>query len=282
MKNTIIDLGNFNIKYLGETQGMFSSKYHTNYEPNESAFNRVEYSGKKYYIGVGSYSLEYTKANKENLIPQVLYAISKALEGNNITTNLTLLLPIEQIAKKDSVIELLQKKFFTTEINGKQVNIRIEKVICLPEAQVSYYSLDDPSDDTLIIDIGSRTTNFAGYSIDGLVVNGTSKIGVINLYEKIMLIENAKGNDYVLEDIENQIKRGKIMVNNSIYVDFLKEILNSIKNKVNISRFDVVFTGGGASVLKDVIDSIEGVVVHNNPIYSNLLGAEVIAKEILR
>lgn len=92
---TIIDLGNFNIKYLGDSQGLFSSKYHTNFEPNELAFNRVEVDGRKYYIGVGNYSLEYTKANKECLIPQVLYAIAKANNGNNITTDVCILLPIE-------------------------------------------------------------------------------------------------------------------------------------------------------------------------------------------
>lgn len=279
---TIIDLGNFNIKYLGEEIGIFSSMYHTNFEPNESAFNRIEVEGRRYYIGVGNYSLEYTKANKECLIPQVLYAISKANNGNNITTDLCLLLPIEQIPKKEEVIQLLQKRFFGCEINGKTMNIRIEKVVVLPECQVARYSLDEASDDVLLLDIGSRTLNFAGYSNGNLVVNGTSRIGIINLYEKIMIIENAKGNDYILSDIEPQIRRKKIIVDEQVYIEFLKELLNSIKTKVSINKFDVVFLGGGSLVLKDVIETIDSVAIHNEPIYGSLLGASAICKEMVK
>lgn len=279
---TIIDLGNFNIKYLGEQMGIFSSMYHTNFEPNESAFNRIEVGGKKYFIGIGNYSLEYTKTNKECLIPQVLYAVSKANNGNNITTDLCLLLPIEQIPKKEEVIQLLQKRFFGCEINRKTMNIRIEKVIVLPECQVARYSLDKASDDILLLDIGSRTLNFAGYSNGNLVVNGTSRIGIINLYEQIMTIENAKGNDYVLSDIEPQIRRKKIVVEEQIYSHFVKELLNSIKTKVSINKFDVVFLGGGALVLKDIIEKINSVSIHNEPIYGSLLGASVVCKELMK
>lgn len=279
---TIIDLGNFNIKYLGETMGVFSSLYHTNFEPNESAFNRVEVEGRKYYIGVGNYSLEYTKANKECLIPQVLYAIAKANNGNNITTDVCILLPIEQIPQKEEIVNLLQKKFFGCEVNGKTMNIRIEKVVVLPECQVARYSLDETSNDVLLLDIGSRTLNYAGYSNGNLVVNGTSRIGIINLYEKIMTIENAKGNDYVLSDIESQIRRKKIVVDNGIYVEFLKELLNSIKTKVSITKFDVVFLGGGSLVLKNVIETIDSVAIHNEPIYGSLLGASEVCKELMK
>ncbi|WP_321834370.1 ParM/StbA family protein [Clostridium butyricum] len=279
---TVIDLGNFNVKYKGENIGIFSSKYHTNFEPNEASFNRIEYEGRKYYIGVGSYSLEYTKVNKECLIPQVLYAVSKANEGNNITTNLFILMPIEQMPKKDDVIHIFERKFFSCKVNDKTVNIRIEKVIVLPECQVSRYSLDKVPDDILIIDIGSRTINFAAYCNDELIMNGTSRIGIINLYEKIMMIENSNNNDYVLEDIEPQIRRGKIKVKNDIYVNFLKEVINSIKTKVSIDKYDVVFTGGGALVLKAVIDTIDDVSIHNEPVYGNLLGAYEVCKELIK
>lgn len=151
----------------------------------------------------------------------------------------------------------------------------------LPECQVARYSLDNPSDDVLLLDIVSRTLNYAGYSNGNLVVNGTSRIGIINLYEKIMIMENSKGNDYILTDIEPQIRRGKIVVDNSIYVEFLKELLNSIKTKISINKFDVVFLGGGSLVLKNVIDTIASVSTHNEPIYGSLLGAKIICKELL-
>lgn len=284
MNLTLIDIGNFNIKYLGERMGLFSSKYHTNFESNPEGFKRITVNEKTFYIGVGKYSLEYTKINKEAIIPQVLYAINEANEGNNITTNLCLLLPIEQLPKKQELMNIFQKKIFNSVIDGKKINIRIEKVIVLPECQVSRYSLteDKQSEDILIIDLGSRTCNYAGYVENELSVNGTSRIGIINLYEKIMITENSKGNDYILEDIEPQIRRGKIVVEEEIYLEFLKEVLNSIKSKVSINRFDVVFTGGGALVLEDIINNIEGVKIHNEPINGNLLGAKVVCKELLK
>lgn len=93
MKLTVIDYGNYNLKFKSDNLGLISSRYHTNFEPNEEAFNRIKYDNKKYYIGVGKYSLEYIKINKESLIPQILYCIN---EGNNITTDLVILLPLEQ------------------------------------------------------------------------------------------------------------------------------------------------------------------------------------------
>lgn len=97
-----------------------------------------------------------------------------------------------------------------------------------------------------------------------------------------MAIENSKGNDLVLEDIENQIKRGKINIPYELKANFLKEILNSIKTKVSISKFDVVFTGGGALVLNDVIESIEGVKIYNEPIVGNVIKTEIICKELIK
>ena len=184
MNLTTIDLGNYNLKYSGEVRGIVSSKYHTRFEVNEEAFNRIELDGKKYFIGVGKYSLEYTKANKESLVPQVLYCINSANKGNNINTNLCLLLPIAQMRFKEYIISIFQKRFFKCKINGKQIYIRIEKVIVLPECQTSRISLSEEinSNELLLIDIGSRTTNIAAYNLGNLVINITRKIGILNLY----------------------------------------------------------------------------------------------------
>lgn len=97
-----------------------------------------------------------------------------------------------------------------------------------------------------------------------------------------MDIENSKGEDYVLEDISHQIKRGIINVNRSVYVNFMKDILDQIKGeKVNLKNYEPVFTGGGALVLKDIIDSIPNARIHNAPIFGSVLGAEKICKKML-
>lgn len=284
MKLTVIDYGNFNIKFKSENLGLISSKYHANFEPNEEAFNRIEVEGKKYYIGVGKYSLEYIKMDKESLIPQILYCINEANQGNNITTDLAILLPIEQMAMKEELKKLLERRFYSSTINGKQVNIRIEKVVVLPEAQVARFSLseDKQSEDLLLVDIGSRTTNIVATSQGELVLNITRKIGVLNLYERLMKQLNSQGEILELEDIEPQLKRNRIILSEEMKMEFLKEVLNSFKSEVNIANHDVMFSGGGSLVLQSVIDKIEGVQLHNDCLYANLLGAEIVAKELLR
>lgn len=284
MKLTIIDYGNYNIKFKSDNLGLISSKHHTNFEPNEEAFNRIEVEGKKYYIGVGKYSLEYIKIDKESLIPQILYCINEANQGNNITTDLAILLPIEQMAMKEELKKLLERRFYSSTINGKQVNIRIEKIVVLPEAQVARFSLseDKQSEDLLLVDIGSRTTNIVATSQGELVLNITRKIGVLNLYERLMKQLNSQGEILELEDIEPQLKRNRIVLPEEMKMEFLKEVLNSFKSEVNIANHDVMFSGGGSLVLQSVIDKIEGVQLHNDCLYANLLGAEIVAKELLR
>lgn len=284
MKLTVIDYGNYNIKFKSDNLGLISSKYHVNFEPNEEAFNRIEVEGKKYYIGVGKYSLEYIKIDKESLIPQILYCINEANQGNNITTDLAILLPIEQMAMKEELKKLLERRFYSSTINGKQVNIRIEKVVVLPEAQVARFSLseDKQSEDLLLVDIGSRTTNIVATSQGELVLNITRKIGVLNLYERLMKQLNSQGEILELEDIEPQLKRNRIVLPEEMKMEFLKEVLNSFKSEVNIANHDVMFSGGGSLVLQSVIDKIEGVQLHNDCLYANLLGAEIVAKDLLR
>ena len=103
-KIVVVDIGNYNFKYTGDNRGMFSAKYSKRFEPNVDAYERIELDGVTTLIGVGELSREYNKAAKE-IIPLVLYAISKATRGNEI--NLCLLMPINQLPQR----ELLINKF---------------------------------------------------------------------------------------------------------------------------------------------------------------------------
>lgn len=66
-----------------------------------------------------------------------------------------------------------------------------------------------------------------------MVNSGTERLGIFDLYNTIMTIENAKGNDFRVEDIEGQIKRGRIEVESKVYKEFLISILNRIKSSKN-------------------------------------------------
>lgn len=280
MKLVTIDMGNWQFKAKERTQIKFSSAFRQGLETNKEAFEYVDYNGVTTIIGNGKVELEYQKVNRV-VEPQILYAIDKVTEETSV--NLCLLLPIKQLTQREALIEQFQDKTFNYIVNGKEKEVHIGKVIVLPEGQTAYYSLENPNPYTLLMDVGSKTVNWACYRENKLEKNGTIKLGTIDLYKTIMDIENSKGEDYVLEDIPHQIKREIIDVDRSVYINFLKQILDEIKGeRVNLKNYEPVFTGGGALVLKDVINAIPNAKVHNAPIFGSVLGAEKICNKMLK
>lgn len=280
MKNVIIDLGNYNTKYLGENKGMFSSKISSDFNPNGEMFERIEFNGATTYITVGQFEREYSKADK-NYMPILLYAIDKATRDTNI--NLCLLLPINQLPNKERMIKELKGKNFNFEVNGASKKIFIHNVAILPEGYVSYYSINNrENDDILVIDIGSRTVNYASFIEGKIEKSFTNKIGTYEFYSKVKEIENSKGADYVEEDIERLIKRGKIKVSHDMYLNFLKDVLNYTKGQINIKNYTVYFTGGGSKLLEDYIKANTPCNIHEDAIYSNVIGASNLCKQVWR
>ncbi|MDB1947698.1 ParM/StbA family protein [Clostridium tertium] len=278
MKNVIVDLGNYNTKYLGENKGMFSSKISTAFNPNGEMFERVEFNGITTYITVGQLEREYSKADK-NYMPILLYAISKATASTNI--NLCLLLPVNQLPNKERMIRELKGKSFEFRVKNLTKKVFIHNVTILPEGFVSYYSINNiENDDILIIDIGSRTVNYASFIEGNIEKNFTNKIGTYDFYSRVKEIENSKGEDYIEEDIERLIKRKKIQVEHKLYLDFLKEILNYTKGQINIKNYTVFFTGGGSLLLQKYIESNTPCKVHKEAIYSNVIGAYNLCKSV--
>lgn len=275
MKNVVVDLGNYNIKYYGDRKGSFSAKYSTKFNPNEEMYERIQVDGQTVFIGIGSLSLEFNKI-KKNYLGQLLYGINLATNESDI--NLCLLLPVVQIPNKYDMINKLRGTTFNCIINGNPRTININKVAVLPEGYCGYYSFDENentvlNEDTLIIDIGSRTLNFAAFCNGKLVESFTEKLGVFNLYSTIKDIQNSTGTAYVEEEIERLIANNKINVDSRIYQDFYDDVINRAKAKVNIETFKVYFVGGGALLLKDIIEANMTAVVHPEAQYANIIGA---------
>ncbi len=270
-----VDLGNYNIKYLGERRGSFSSRISTQFNPNPDAFNRVEINSQVTYIGIGDYDRQFNKSDK-NYLPGLLFAITQATNESDI--NLCLLLPLVQMNNSSRLINKLKNTTFCFMVNGVARTININKVVVLAEGFVSQYMIDSNREDVLVIDIGSRTINYVTIVEGKTEYNHTEKLGVLDLYSNIKDIENSKGEDYVEEDIERLIRNGRISVEGKVYVDFLKLILNRIQAKVNIKNYKVYFVGGGALLLKEHIEMNTPAIVVNDAQFSNVLGAHKIAE----
>lgn len=281
---TIVDLGNFNVKYIGaDDEGLFSSKYSTNYQAYQEGFQRVELDGRTTYIGIGELSREFNKAERDYL-PQLLYAICKGNSVEIIETNLTLLLPILQMENKSKLKEALKGKSFNMKFNSNDRSIKIDELLVLPEGYVSYFALpeEDKEGDVCILDLGSRTINICVLEDGKIQKLNTVKLGSFDFYSKIKSIENAKGEDYTEEDIQRLISNGTVKVYKKQYTEFLNEILNAIKPYVNIKTYKTIFTGGTSLMLEEQIKELklQNFKIHEDPLNSNVIGAKA-ASELM-
>lgn len=273
MKNVIVDLGNYNIKYYSDNKDKFSAKYSTKFNPNGEMFERIEVDGKTTYIGIGVLEREFNKVKKTNYLAQVLYAIEKATDDTDI--NLCLLLPVVQMPNKNIFINTFKDKIFNYKVNGVVRIIKINKVVVLPEGHVSYFALENinKDEDTLVIDIGSRTVNYSWFVNNKVQDSFTEKLGVFDFYTSIKDYHNSLGEDFVEEDIERLIKNNKIEVESKFYIDFFKEILNKTKGKINLKTFNVYFVGGGALLLRKYIEVNTPGRIYEDAEYANVIGA---------
>lgn len=275
MINVTVDLGNYNIKYVGQNIGVFSSKISTQFNPNPEAFDRIQIDNEITYIGIGEYERIFSKTER-NYLPSLLFAITEATNESDI--NLCLLLPLVQMNNSSRFINRLKNTSFNFLLNGIPRTININKVVVLGEGFISLYMLESNKEDILICDIGSRTINYVTIVNGKTEYNYTERLGILDLYANIKDIENLKGEDYVEEDIERLIKNGRIIVESRVYLDFLKLILNRIQAKVNIRNYKVYFTGGGSLLLKDYIEINTPAKVLENAQFSNVLGAHKVAE----
>lgn len=282
-KITVLDMGNYFVKYIGVSSGKFSSKFTTDYQSYPDSFQRIDIDGAVTYLTIGEFSKEYDKTNKENFIPQLMYGIclANALE-ETIKTKLCVMLPILQMANKQKLMDLINKnKELKIKFNGKDRSVNIEDTLILPEGYASYFSLttEQKQGDICIIDLGSRTINIAIFENGKVVKLQTIKLGSYDFYTKIKNIENK---DYTEEDIQRLINNKIITVDPKEYALFLNNILNAIKPYVNLNTYKNYWTGGTSLMLKDYIEKLplKNSTILKNACTSNVDGALEAAKKV--
>lgn len=288
MNITVIDLGNYNVKGINSEgkQVNFKSNVSRDYEAYPDGFNYINIEGEYTFFEKGNFSKEYIKTKKD-YISQLLYAISKLNEDEEvIETNLALLLPISEMEhNKKYVDDLKGKEFhFSVKTNKKGTKkVKINDVFVVPEGYASYFTLENSikKSNVLILDIGGRTTNVVAMDGGKPQVLNTYKIGVLDFYLKLKNINADK--EYKLEDVEKAIKKGDIKVSKRQLASFTNDIINEVNINVKLTHYDnVIFTGGGAAVIEEVIkESLPNqCILADDPLYSNIKGALIAVKEI--
>ncbi|MDB1943719.1 ParM/StbA family protein [Clostridium tertium] len=288
MDITVIDLGNYNVKGINSEgkQVNFKSNVSRDYEAYPDGFNYINIDGEYTFFEKGNFSKEYIKTKKD-YVAQLLYAISKLNEDKDtIETNLTLLLPISEMEHNKKYVDDLKGKEFSFAVKtSKKSNkkIKINDVFVVPEGYASYFILEDSikRSNALILDIGGRTTNVVAMDNGKPQVLNTYKIGVLDFYLKLKNINSDK--EYKIEDIEKAISKGDIKISKKHLASFTNDIINEVSINVNLNHYNyVIFTGGGSLIIEDVIkESLpKQCVVAKEPLYTNIKGSLIAAKEI--
>ena len=285
----VIDQGNWNTKWINNKgiKGVFSSRVSSEYQSYEEGFQRIEYNEQTIFFEVGQIQKEFNKIEKWCLIPQILYTLCKANPGKEIIeSNITLLLPAIQMQNKTRLIDKLKNKEFNFKYNGKEILASIHNVLILPEGYVSYFSLnsEDKKGSVALVDIGSRTVNLVVLHNGKIEKLNTITLGSYNFFQKIKNIENAKGENFVEEDIKRLIDEGIIKVYQKQYAEFLNNILDAIKPLVNLATYKVIFTGGTSLMLQEYINklTLPNFKIHEDALNSNIIGAMEASKIILK
>ena len=276
-----IDLGNYNIKTSEGINFISTFAEFDGIDPGERKL--LNYNGKDYVMELkSSFDNEFNKT-KKNYIPNLLWAINRSLPRGVDLVSIVLGIPVENLGTVNKFKEELENKRFTFRVKGNEKrSILIDKVAVVAEGVSSFYTLPETErmNDTLIIDIGGRTTNVVSFKNGRIEHKKQINRGMINYYEDVASKYNSKGECVNTEDIKNLIEKGIVDIDTVKFYknELVKYIFNQVKTKCNRDYYKIWFTGGGSIELKETILRLEpNANFMDNALFTNVNGNKRIA-----
>lgn len=276
-----IDLGNYNIKTSEGIHFISTFAEFDGIDPGERKL--LNYNGKDYVMELkSSFDNEFNKT-KKNYIPNLLWAINRSLPRGIDSVSIVLGIPVENLGTVNKFKEELENKKFTFRVKGNEKrSILINKVAVVAEGVSSFYTLPETErmNDTLIIDIGGRTTNVVSFKNGRIEHKKQINKGMINYYEDVASKYNSKGECVNTEDIKNLIEKGIVDIDTVTFYknELVKYIFNQVKTKCNRDYYKIWFTGGGSIELKETILRLEPKAnFMDNALFTNVNGNKRIA-----
>lgn len=269
----------------------------------------IKIDNKRMYIGTeeGTYVNGYDKSEKLEAIKGLfLYMIDKVINTDEqvYSVNVGYLLPISQTKKSQKIISAFENKTFEIETDNGEKIITIKSITIMPEGYCSTglfmndENINFMKNETLLLDMGSRTINAISLD-DGEITNAdTMNMGSFELYDAINE-ETKKTKEKSIEKIAKLYEKDKMKVSDKIHIDYLDKIKNSlITYSEDLEDYDnIVLTGGVAKLLS--IKTLEdgqttllakliellgvdknNVHVLDNPTETNIDGAMILLEEI--
>ena len=276
-----IDLGNYNIKTSEGIRFISTFAEFDGIDPGERKL--LNYNGKDYVMELkSSFDNEFNKT-KKNYIPNLLWAMNRSLPRGVDLVSIVLGIPVENLGTVNKFKEELENKRFTFRVKGNEKrSILIDKVAVVAEGVSSFYTLPETErmNDTLIIDIGGRTTNVVSFKNGRIEHKKQINRGMINYYEDVASKYNSKGECVNTEDIKNLIEKGIVDIDIVTFYknELVKYIFNQVKTKCNRDYYKIWFTGGGSIELKETILRLEPKAnFMDNALFTNVNGNKRIA-----
>jgi hypothetical protein len=180
--------------------------------------------------------------------------------------------------------------------NGKSKKIIIEGVKVYPEA-ICAYMANKPEQykgkRVIVMDIGGLTTNVVQIKDNSFTKDDTFTFekGMYNLdckiadYLRSCHVENGFRCD--VDDVQYFRDNKDLMLEEEEVVDIYREHIDSIVEMMdfhgfNYSNYEILITGGGGKTLFDFIQGnfFPKARLSNDPIFDNLKGLEILAKQV--
>lgn len=283
-----IDIGNYSVKTY---PGKIIIKSLVSTEENLLGSNMIiEYDNKKYVIGEGIFETELNKSNKENFIPLLYAAIASATSDtfNQIICGL----PINQFKNNKLNIEKIinENKVKNVLVNGVERKIVITDFKVYPEGVGAYYSLAT-SKDSILVDIGGRTTDIAFIANNKLSTASTVNVGTLDIYKAI---SDKLNTEYCMnlsvQHVDRIIERGELKVDNKLIdLSFITSILKTnfmkIKEELDFKyparTEQIILTGGGAKHFERAFKKrYSNCELIEDPVYANAKGFSKVGESL--
>jgi len=276
-----IDVGNYSLKEFPGTNIKSLVSREENILGSKLC---LEYENKTYYIGEGNFETELNKSAKENFLPLLLTGIAINSSKEDMFQQIVCGLPVNQYKNNKEALEelVLHTRVKEIKFNGENRKIIITDFKVYPEGVGAYYSLNN-SDDTIIVDLGGRTTDVV-YIVDKKVkVSSTIATGTLNIYKDIADNLNAAYNlDLDILMIDRIMDRGYLEIDaRKVDLSFITDILKRNFRKINddlIMKFPartekIVLVGGGYKLFEKAFKNrYANCSVAENPIFANSIG----------
>ncbi|MDK2792877.1 MAG: plasmid segregation protein ParM [Deferribacteres bacterium] len=303
-----IDIGYGRIKlYNGNIKISYPS-YLVKYTPSDINFfttpDYIEVNDNKFYVGADAYTMgklipligENFHGSEEwkALLSYTLYMYFQEKGGYSDIDLLVLGLPLNQY-NEERKQKIKSVKSITASVNSQSFSVKIKDTIVLPQGAGAVMLYQDKYDSMAIIDIGYYTIDLALF-LDGKFIFSNSlsfNFGIHELYKTVAKKISKKFNyhpDY--KKIEEIVKTKKVRIKGAeqkvddivdeCKLNYCFDLVNMIKDEWENSQNEaekMLFIGGGAEVIKDMLPDNPQFLVPDNPAFANAIGYMSYAKE---